>query len=119
MKIHSIKNLNTNEEVLKAGQSRQVEVIEVRKQSLIFEVSHLTQKFHANLLLSGVIHLKESKAPYQFICKIVSFEIFEDMSRIEVDLIQYDKELWVQFLQLKAEKQERADRIFRTIKGSE
>lgn len=119
MTINSIKNLNTNEDILKSAKNPSIEIVEVSKQNIVFELPLIPQKFYAKLLISGVINVKGKSIAFEFIGKIVSNENFEDVTRISVDLLQFDKQLWVQFLQGKKEKQEHADRLFHSIKGEE
>lgn len=119
MKIISVKNINTNEDILKSAKDGHIEVVEVGKQNIVFETPLIPQKFYAKLLLSGTFNMKGDNIAFQFIGKMVSKENLENVTRVGVDLLQYDKQLWVQFLQLKAEKQNRADHIFRSIKGEE
>lgn len=117
MKITSVKVLNSNEDLLKADRNREASVIEIGDKSIVFEVPSVPQKFYARLLISGVVHLKSGTREFQCIGNIISNESLDQVSRLGVDLLQYDKDLWVQFLQMKSERQDRADYILRSIKG--
>lgn len=117
MKIVSVKNLNTNEELLKLDKSQTLTIVELGKQSIIFEIPLISQKFYSKILLTGTFHIKGENVAFQFIGKITNSENYDNTTRISVDLTQYDKNLWVQNLEVGREKQDRADRIFHSIKG--
>jgi len=119
MKIVSVKNLTTDEDLLKAAKTFEFEIVEIGTHNIIFDVPHIQKKFYANLLLKGVIAMKGEEVPFQFIGKVTSNETLEHATRLCIDLLQYDKQLWVQFIQQGKDKQERADLIFRSIKGDD
>jgi hypothetical protein len=117
MKIVSVKNLNTNEELLKPEKGHSLTIVELGKQSVVFEIPLISQKFYSKILVTGTIHLKGDDVEFQFIGKVANSENYDNTTRVSVDLIQYDKNLWVQHLQVGRDKQDRADRIFHSIKG--
>lgn len=117
MKIISLKNINTNEDLFKVDSQLQVEVVEVANKSLVLEIPQALKIPPRKILLVGFFDFKEEKTAFQFIGQVVSNEVLDGVHRVAVDLTQYDKQLWVQFLRQKEEKQGRADHIFRLIKG--
>lgn len=119
MKVISVKNLSTNEEILKADKVKGAEVVEVEKQIVVFEFQYFPPKSYGNFLFLTELNMKRQNVQFEFIGKLISNELLENIHRVRVNLLQYDKHLWVRFLQRNAEKQDRVDGIIRSIKGDD
>lgn len=117
MVINSIKLVSTQESLTKPLKGKALPIVEIGKQSLVFETPQFPPHVHGNLLFMAEIHLDGQVFDFQFIGRVVSIDDLDGTKRVKVDLLQYDKQVWVRFLIRNAEKQEHADQVLRSIKG--
>lgn len=118
LRIHSIKNLITNEDLLSPKKrDGEVEVIEFGQHSFAFQAPLEFPQVHATILFEGAIILNGVEKSFQFTGKISSREIYEKHMRLNCDLMQYDPQLWKSCLHALKNKQDQADSLFHALKG--
>lgn len=118
IEIKSIKNLTTQVEVLKK-QGDFVEASEYSSQSLSVEIKGGPLPLEQLVSISGRIRLNSQYHPFEVIGKIsATMPLIPDSTKLEIHLNQYDKKLWQQFLQHKAEAQNQVDNLFKKVKGA-
>ena len=117
LRIHSIKNLITNEELLSPKKGAEIEVIEFNPHSFVFQASLDFPQVYAALLFDGVIVINGVEKEFQFTAKIQAREVYEKHTRLTCDLMQYDPQLWKSCLNALKQKQDQADSLFHALKG--
>ncbi len=117
MVITSIKNLTTNREILKSSQIDFIKILEYGKSSLVFVFPADLQKGHSSLLISGIMTIRGKKNGFEFTGKIETSERMDNATRIQLNLVQYDRDLWRKFLRQAVSRQNKVDKLLRALKG--
>lgn len=117
MNITSVKNIVTDAAIFKTTPAAKIEVVEIERRFVVFQIPESKDGWHSMYMVSGVIPLEGKNIPYEFTGKMTCLETAGGFSRIRFDLLQYDRALWLKFLEQLQEKQTRADKIFTSIKG--
>lgn len=117
LKINSIKSLITDEEIFRDDRHLSVEILEIGKKSLVIEIPSINKSGLQKILIGGLAFFQGRELAFQFIGLVVNMVEFEGGTRLEVDLLQYDRQLWLSYLEQNFARQKRADEVFRLIKG--
>lgn len=117
MQIQTIKNMTTNSFIYKHSAGSAIEVVEIERRFVVLQIPEIKDGWHAMYLVAGTIPIGAKKIAYEFTGKTICLETSGGYSRIRFELLQYDRALWLQFIEQIQQKQSHADTIFNSIKG--
>lgn len=109
----------TNAMVLKAKELLEIEIVEIEWRFIVFQIPEIKYSWNSSYLVSGTLPIRGGASSYEFTGKIKCLETAEGFSRLRFDLLQYDRALWLEFLDQLKVKQTRTDKIFSSIKGED
>jgi len=118
MKIQFLENITMQKVLIRRNAKTLTEVLEYGENSILFEVSNSGCKKSHRLSLAGSLVTSIKTIPFAFTAKVVSVEVIEGKrQRLNVEFLQYDVPLWVDFLNFAKARQDQADEILKKVKG--
>lgn len=115
IQIVSMKNVTTETDLLKG--SGPLDVLEFGDAMVFFSFPVPMQK-NALLSLQCVLLIQARPTHFFATTKVISCERSDQgIYRVQLQLRQYDSEVWSRFVGSRRHKQTRADRLFSRIKG--
>lgn len=119
IELLQIQNLTIGVEILSPNAPTPFEVVEWKETSLVFQTSIRAAPGQL-LSLVGKVTIDKDVLPFEATGKITSvLPQINTLNRFEIHLQQYDRPLWLRFLKAIRAKQNRADNIFKSIRGDD
>lgn len=119
LEISRIQNLTTGIDIYSTALAQPLEVVEWGEQTLVFQSTARALTGHL-VSVAAVILFGAERRAFEATGKVQSLATGTDgLTRFEILLQQFDRQLWSQFLEALKAKQSRADRIFKSVRGEE
>jgi hypothetical protein len=105
-------------EILSLKEDYFLEAVEYSEKTLVFQFPNIKLNTGNLVSIQCLLQMNET-IPFPITGKIISCKENEEKTgmRVQIDLRQFDKNLWSKFLKLCEQEQDRADRLFAAIKG--
>lgn len=114
--IQQIRNLTTDLELLSLTQ-KCILVEEFKKQAVVFQSTAIAQVGQF-LMLAGQVIVNRKASRFEATGKVVSITPGPDkLNRFEIDLQQFNKDIWKKFLDGSKSNQARVDKMVADIRG--
>lgn len=115
--IVEISNLTTGIKLFNEGGKKLIELIEFDEEHIKFNLSKVVGNGQL-VSIDGRLLVKDSAHVFSISGKIISTKGNEDKSiEVSVEMHNFDKELWEEFLNIKKEQQERVEQLLSEMKG--
>lgn len=115
LQLHRVVNITTDVSLVPKG-VKSLEVIQFSGETFSFLTS-IKVALDQFISIEGKARFEQHSISFNAIGKIVGVSSDDVTSCVEVKLHQFDEEIWAKIRQFICAKQERADWIFRSIKG--
>jgi hypothetical protein len=109
-------NLSANDDLLKRI-SREIKIINIEEQTLVMEISSCLLNKNNSVLVHFIVESENQKFEIQVTCKVTDFESQNNIGRVTLRLIQYNKKEWGVFRNLFLEKQNSSVKLLKNIRG--
>ncbi len=109
-------NLSANEDYLKKI-AREIRIISLDDQGLVMEISSCLAAKNNSILIDFLVQKDLWKLEVEMTCKIIEFESSNNVGRLSLRLIQYNKKEWNEFRALLADKQNHAEELLKNLRG--
>lgn len=96
-----------------------LEITEFSENSVSFGLPPNLATLPILVLISGTIEIKGKEAQFNFIGRAKVSQDEDAGRNAHLALSQYDKDLWQEYLKQRSARQERAEKIFKSIKGED
>lgn len=115
--IVEISNLTTGSKLFSEGGKKLIELIEFDSDHIKFNIGKAVGKGQL-VSIDGRLLVKDSAHVFAISGKVVSTKGNEDKSiEVSVEMHNFDKDLWGEFLSVKREQQERVELLLKEMKG--
>lgn len=109
-------NLSANEDYLKKI-VREIKIISIEEQSMVLEISACLLVKNNSILVGFLVENEAQKMEVEMTCKVTDFENNNNVARVNLKLIQYNKKEWADFRSFMAEKQNTSIELLKNLRG--
>jgi hypothetical protein len=120
IEIKNIKTIGSSVDLNLSKEEPPIEVTEFSQQSLVCQLPKSSLLAGNLVTLTSVIHLAQEKIPFDITGVVLAVEEIPqtNLKRIKIQLRQYNKKLWQQFLDSSLAGQSRVDTLLAAMKGN-
>lgn len=109
-------NLTASEDYLKKI-TREINIVSLDTQHMVFEISSCLAAINNSILIDLLVETSALEIKLEMTCKVIEFEYQNNMTRLNLKLIQYNKREWAEFRNLLIQKQDRSQDLLKSMRG--
>jgi hypothetical protein len=109
-------NLSANDDLLKKI-VRDINIISVDEQTMVIEISSCLASKNNSILIHFIVEDDSQKFEVEMTCKVTDFESHNNVARLGLRLIQYNKKEWADFCNLMTDKQNFSIELLKNMRG--
>jgi hypothetical protein len=109
-------NLSASDDYLKKI-NREIDIISFDSQNVVFEISSCLAAKNNSILIDFLVESGEMEIKMEMTCKVIEFECNNNVSRLNLKLIQFNKREWTEFQNLLIQKQDYTQDLLKVMRG--